>query len=253
MGDVVGKPGRQAVREALPSLVASYPSEFVLANGENAAGGVGITPEIAEELFGYGVDGITLGNHAFHKADICGYLDSGKPIIRPANQPPSTPGKGSMRLRKGSIELVVINLCGRAFMGPYDDPFRAADALVAEAGTHHVLVDFHAEATSEKIAMAWYLDGRVSAVVGTHTHVPTADERILPRGTAAITDVGMTGSETGVLGMDREIVLRRFLTGLPARFEVAAGPGVISAVAINVNNDTGRAEGIERIRFECGT
>lgn len=250
---MVGKPGRQAVREALPSILASCPSEFVIANGENAAGGVGITPEIAEELFGHGIDGITLGNHAFHKPEIGEYLDSGRPIIRPANQPPSVPGKGCMRLIKGDVELVVINLCGRVFMPPYDDPFRAADALIAEAGTSHILMDFHAEATSEKIAMAWYVDGRVSAVVGTHTHVPTADERILPQGTAAITDVGMSGPETGVLGMDRSVVLKRFLTGLPARFEVAAGPGVISGVAIDVNYDTGRAEAIERIRFECGT
>jgi hypothetical protein len=249
LGDVVGKPGRTALREGLPSLMASYKPLFVIANGENAAGGVGITPDIAEELFRLGIDALTLGNHAFNKRDIYGYLDSGKPIVRPANMAPGVPGKGAVLIAKADVTLLVVNLCGRVFMDGYDDPFRASAAIVEAAGPAHVLVDFHAEATSEKIAMGFHLAGKVAAVIGTHTHVQTADERILPEGTAYITDVGMCGPMDSVLGMDREIILHRFRTSLPAKFDVANEPGVICGVVLDVEYNTGRAVAIERLRF----
>lgn len=249
LGDIVGKPGRTIVREGLPSLIDSYRPLFVIVNGENAAGGVGITPDIADELFGHGIDAITLGNHAFNKREIYPYLDGDRAIVRPANMAPAVPGRGLVTVRKDGIELAVANLCGRVFLEGYDDPFRCMDALLETISTPHRFVDFHAEATSEKVAFAYHVEGRVSAVVGTHTHVQTADERVLPGGTAAITDAGMCGPEGSVIGMDRDIVLGRFHTGLPARFEVGGGPGVISGVVVRVQRDTGRAEAIERVRF----
>jgi metallophosphoesterase (TIGR00282 family) len=248
IGDVVGRPGREALAKGLRKLQAELEPLFTVVNGENAAAGVGITPELANEIFALNVDAITLGNHAFHKREILPYLDGPRPIVRPANVPPACPGRGVARIRKGGIDLAVINLCGRVYMESYDDPFRAVDALLAEIDTAHILLDFHAEATSEKIAMAYHLSGRVSAVVGTHTHVTTADERILPEGTAAITDVGMTGPAESVLGMDRDLILRRFRTGLPERFEVAKTAGVISGVVIDVEMLTGKAHAIERVR-----
>jgi metallophosphoesterase (TIGR00282 family) len=248
LGDIVGRPGREAVKAGLPALISEFQPLFTIVNGENSAAGIGITPEIAGELFGLGIDAITLGNHALGKREIYGYLDSGKPIVRPANMNPAVPGTGKVKIARDGIELAVINLCGRVFLDGYDDPFRAVEPLLAGVGTAHVLVDFHAEATSEKIAMAFHLEGRVTAVLGTHTHVATADERILPGGTAAITDVGMTGPPNGVLGMDREIILERFRTGMPMRFEVADQTGVISGVVLDVERDTGRAVGIRRVR-----
>lgn len=249
LGDIVGKPGRRAVERGLPRLVQAHRPLFVIANGENAAAGIGITPALAEDLFRYGIDAITLGNHAFHKKEIQSYLDSGRPIVRPLNMPPSVPGRGWVILERDGVRLAVANLCGRVYMDAYDDPFAAADWLVDQTRSAHLLVDFHAEATSEKIAMGWYLDGRASAVVGTHTHVTTADERILPQGTATITDVGMTGPRDSVLGMDRRIVLQRFKTMLPIRFEVAEEPGVISGVVIGVETNTGRARSISRVQY----
>lgn len=248
LGDVVGRPGREAVAHFLPRLYRDVSPTFVIINGENSAAGVGITPSIAEELFSAGADAITLGNHAYHKKEIYEYLDRGRPIVRPANLPPQAPGVGLTFVEKSGIRLAVINLCGRVFLDGYDDPFREVDHLIEEAGTPHVFVDFHAEATSEKVAMGWHVNGRVTAVVGTHTHVQTADERVLPGGTAYITDVGMCGPIDSVLGMDREIILHRFRTSLPARFEVASQPGVISGVAIDVQRDTGRATAIRRIQ-----
>lgn len=250
IGDIVGKPGRRVLRERLPALCDSLRPLFVVANAENSAGGVGITPDIVEELLSYGIDALTLGNHAFQKRDILDYLDQGRPIVRPANMPAGVPGKGTVIVRRQGVSLAVSNLCGRVFMDSYDDPFANADAIAAELDTPHWLVDFHAEATSEKIAMAFHLEGRATAVVGTHTHVTTADERVLPGGTAAITDVGMTGPPNGVLGMEKEPILRRFRTGLPVRFEVANEPGVICAVAIDVQFDTGRATSIRRVRAD---
>lgn len=248
LGDIVGKPGREAVRRGLPSLVRSYHPDVVIVNGENSAAGLGITPDIAEELFALGVDGITLGNHAFNKREIYPYLDKNRSIIRPANLPPKgVPGRGQMVIKKGDIELVVINLCGRVFLDGYTDPFAWMDAFCETNTNPHVFVDFHAEATSEKVAFGYHCDGRVSAVVGTHTHVTTADETILQGGTAYITDVGMTGPRNSVIGMEKRIILQRFLTQMPSRFEVANEVGVISGVLISVERVTGRAIAIERV------
>lgn len=248
LGDIVGKPGRQAVRDRLPKLVNDHRPLFVVVNGENSAGGVGITPSIVDELMGYGVDAITLGNHAFNKREIYDTLRGNRPVVRPANLPNAAPGRGLTCVEKDGIRLAIANLCGRVFMDGYDDPFRCFDLLADQAGTDHLWVDFHAEATSEKIAFSMYADGRATAVVGTHTHVQTADERVSEAGTAAITDVGMCGPWPSVLGMDSRIILRRFLTSMPERFEVADAPGVICGVVVSVQRDSGRATRIERIR-----
>ena len=248
-GDVVGRPGRSIIRLGLPSLKDTFKPLFTIVNGENAASGIGITPDNAEEILSSGADAITLGNHAFNKREIYGYLDSGKPIVRPANMPCKVPGRGYMTIEKQGIALAVINLCGRVFMDSYGDPFHKIDEILNSLETPHRLLDFHAEATSEKIAMGYHCDGRASAVVGTHTHVATADETILEHGTAYITDVGMTGPVRSVLGMDRQIILERFKTTLPQRFEVANEIAVISGVVVHVQRNTGRAVGIERFRF----
>ena len=249
LGDVVGKPGRTAVRGGLPSLLEAHRPLFTIVNGENSAGGVGITPEIADEFYALGADAITLGNHAFNKREISGYLETEKPIVRPANMPSGTPGKGLAIIEKDGIQLAVMNVCGRVFMESYNDPFACVDDLLNSLATPHRFLDFHAEATSEKIAMGWHCNGRATAVLGTHTHVPTADESVLPGGTAYITDVGMSGPVRSVLGMDREVILKRFRTTLPQRFEVANEPGVICGALVSVERDTGRAVAIERIRF----
>lgn len=249
LGDVVGKPGRAIIQEGLPSLKSSYNPLFVIINGENSAGGVGITPDIAEEFYKAGADAITLGNHAFNKREVFSYLSSGKPIVRPANLPEGAPGRGLTTVTKNEITLAVINLCGRVFLDNYDDPFRESNRLLATLNTPHILIDFHAEATSEKIAMGWHLNGKVTAVIGTHTHVQTADAQILPGGTAYITDVGMSGPLPSVLGMDKDVILTRFRTSMPTRFEVANEPGVIYGVVITVEMESGRARSIERIRF----
>lgn len=249
LGDVVGRPGRTAVREGLPSLQDTFQPLFTIVNGENSAGGVGITPDICEELYKAGADAITLGNHAFNKREIFNYLGTGKPIVRPANMPNRVPGTGLVSIKKEDVELAVMNVCGRVYMDGYDDPFGCVDTLLGGLATPHRFLDFHGEATSEKIAMGWHCNGRATAVVGTHTHVQTADERILPDGTAYISDVGMCGPRDSVLGMDREIILERFRTTLPIRFEVQNTPGVICGVVIRVERDTGRATSIERIRF----
>lgn len=249
LGDVVGRPGRNIVKEGLPSLLDAHQPLFTIINGENSAGGVGITPDIAEELYKQGADAITLGNHAFNKREAYAYLDSGKPIVRPANMPSKVPGKGLVTVTKDGIELAVMNVCGRVYLDSYDDPFACVDQLFENLSTPHRFLDFHAEATSEKIAMGWHCNGRATAVVGTHTHVQTADERVLPGGTAYITDAGMCGPRDSVLGMDKEVILERFRTTLPMRFEVQNTPGVICGVVICVEKDTGRATSIERIRF----
>jgi metallophosphoesterase (TIGR00282 family) len=250
LGDLVGKVGRDCVEDVLPMLLENHEPDFVLVNAENAAAGMGITPKIAEDLFKLGVDGITLGNHAFHKREIEDYLDKEPRIIRPANMPAGLPGNGWMTLQKNGNSIAVANLCGRVFMAEYDNPFTATESfLEATADTPARIVDFHCEATSEKVAYAYYVEGRVTAVLGTHTHVQTADERILGEHTAFISDVGMCGPMNSVIGMDRDIVLQRFLTLLPIRFEVAAGPGVISGVVLDVQPDTGAATSIERIQM----
>lgn len=248
LGDIVGRPGRDVVQKHLPALMDVHDPLFVIVNGENSAAGVGITPEIAEDLYKLGVDAITLGNHAFNKREVFSYLGQGKPIVRPGNMPPGVPGVGSCVIERGGVELTVINLCGRVFLDGYGDPFAWIDDFISNNTTKHLFIDFHAEATSEKIAFGYHVDGRVTAVVGTHTHVTTADEHVLAGGTAYITDVGMCGPEGSVIGMDRNIILHRFRTQLPTRFEVADGPGVISGVLIDVNKDTGRATAIRRVR-----
>ncbi len=248
LGDIVGRPGRDAVTAALPWIRREFDPLFVVANAENSAAGVGVTPEIADALYDQGVDAITLGNHAFNKREVYRYLEAGRPIVRPANMAPGVPGKGIATVEKDGVRLAVLNLCGRVFMDGYDDPFAAADRIVAHLDTPHVLIDFHAEATSEKVAFGYHMDGRATAVLGTHTHVTTADETVLPEGTAYITDVGMCGPVPSVIGVDKDIVLHRFRTSLPARFEVADEPGVISGVVIDVDRVTGRASAIQRIR-----
>lgn len=248
MGDVHGRPGRRAVARRVPSLRRELGVDFVVANAENSAGGVGLTPQTAGELFAAGVDALTGGNHTWAKREAYGLLDSDPRVVRPANYPPGVPGQGSTVIRRGGAALAVLNLQGRVFMEPLDDPFRVARAEVDRLRelTSFVLVDFHAEATSEKLALGYFLDGKVTAVVGTHTHVQTADERVLPGGTAYITDVGMTGPRDGVIGMDRDAILQRFLLQLPVRFEVASGAVQFNAVLVEADA-SGRATSIRRI------
>jgi metallophosphoesterase (TIGR00282 family) len=249
IGDIVGKPGRRAISALVPGLRREFALDVVVANGENAAAGKGITVNTAKEIFASGVDVITTGNHIWAQPDIIPYLDTEAPVLRPANYPEGTPGRGMVRFGA----LTVINLMGRVFMFELDDPFRAADRLLeqVEPGTP-VLVDFHAEATSEKMAMGWYLDGRVSAVVGTHTHVPTADQRILTNGTAYVSDLGMCGPRDSVIGNEVESVLRKFLTGMPARFAVAEKSRFVNlnAVLVDIDDTTGKARSIERVDRE---
>jgi len=246
LGDVIGKPGRDAVRALLPDLKQEKSIDFVICNGENTAGGYGITADTASELLESGVDVLTSGNHIWDKKEIIPLMDEGLPLIRPANYP-DAPGKGY--IHQGGV--TVVNLMGRVFMAALDCPFRTADTLLEqlkqEGQSKVIIVDFHAEATSEKQAMGWYLDGRVSAVLGTHTHVGTVDAKILPQGTAYLTDVGMTGPSDSVIGSDKEAVLERFLTSLPNRLSVAAGPCMLNATLVEVDEDTGKASMIERI------
>jgi metallophosphoesterase (TIGR00282 family) len=251
VGDVVGKPGRQATHEWVPELRTQYGIDFVIVNAENAAGGIGITPDIATALFTQaGVDVITLGNHAWGKREIFPYLDEEARILRPANYPPGAPGRGSGIFACPAGLVGVVSLQGRTFMESVDDPFRAADTILeaVRAKTRVVIIDFHAEATSEKQAFGYYVDGRASAVVGTHTHVQTADERILPGGTAYLTDVGMTGPIDSVIGMRKEIVIPRFTSLLPARFEVADGEAQLCAVLVDIDPNTGHATAIQRLQ-----
>jgi metallophosphoesterase (TIGR00282 family) len=241
------------VCQQLLPLVQQHNVDLVIANGENSAGGFGITPRIAEELFHVGVHVITLGNHTWDKKEIIDFLPKEARLLRPANYPEGTPGAGQIVVTTATGERIgVLHLVGRVFMAPLDCPFRRAknELELLKAHTKVRVVDFHAEATSEKMAMGWYLDGEVSAVVGTHTHVQTADEQILPRGTAYITDAGMTGPINSVIGMNREIVIERFITQIPKRLEPAAGPGQLSGVIVEVNQQTGRALSIRRILIQ---
>jgi 2',3'-cyclic-nucleotide 2'-phosphodiesterase len=246
IGDIIGKPGRQAVRALLPGLRREYDIDLVIANGENTAGGFGITLETAYELLDCGVDVLTSGNHIWDQKEIIPHMDEGIPLIRPANYP-DAPGRGYW-VQEG---VMVMNLMGRVFMPTLDCPFRTADAVLREARESEdfsvSVLDFHAEATSEKQGMGWYLDGRVSAVLGTHTHVGTVDTRILPKGTAYLTDVGMTGPTNSVIGSSVDAVLDRFLTGMPQRLTVASGPVMLNAALIDVDRDTGKATAIQRI------
>jgi metallophosphoesterase (TIGR00282 family) len=250
IGDVFGKPGRDLVRIGIPKLVHKYEVTAVIANAENSAGGFGITRETGDELLAAGVDLMTSGNHVWDKKEALDYIPLEPRLIRPANFPAGVPGEGSavMRTSQGD-EVAVLNLMGRVFMLAIDDPFSLAtrEAARLRARTPIVLVDMHAEATSEKLAMGWHLAGKVTAVVGTHTHVQTADAQILPGGTAYITDVGMTGPHDGIIGVEREPVINRFLTGLPTRFEAAKGMPTLHAVVITADTTTGHATAIERL------
>ncbi len=249
MGDVVGKPGRRAVVQLLPRLRDELAVDLAVVNGENAAGGSGLTAEIARELRDAGADVVSNGNHVWDQRqfkDEIGTLDF---AIRPVNLPPSNPGRGWVVV-KGAL---VVNAIGRVFMGAADDPFRAVDGVLDQLGASAPkirVLDWHAEATSEKLAMGWHLDGRFSAVVGTHTHVPTADARVLPGGTALVCDIGMVGPRDSILGMRTDIILERFRTGMPMRFHVAEGPVVFNSVVVDVDERTGRARSIERIDRE---
>ena len=251
IGDIVGRPGRDLVRRHVRSLAAAYAADLVIANGENAAGGAGITRENTLELLGAGIDVLTTGNHVWDKREALVFIAAEPRLIRPANYPAGTPGAGSYVATTASGQVVgVINIMGRVFMAAIDDPFRVADreiARVREAGARVIFVDMHAETTSEKMALSWYLDGQVTAVVGTHTHVQTADERILPGGTACLTDAGMTGPHDGVIGMDRTAVIARFVSALPTRFEPASGDARLHGVIVGADPLTGRATSIERI------
>ncbi len=250
VGDIVGRPGRFALSERLDRLIDQHNVDLVIANGENAAAGFGLTIDVAEELFGFGIHALTSGNHIWDKRDIRDYLSDEPRILRPANYPGEVPGRGVGIFETNlGIAVGIVNLEGRVFMSDLDCPFQAADQLIKELSGHCdvILVDFHAEATSEKMALGWYLDGRVSAVVGTHTHVQTADERVLPEGTAFISDVGMTGSRDGVIGMRREPIIEKFLTQRPVRFEVAKKDPMLCAVVIDVDEKTGRSRKITRI------
>ena len=253
ISDIMGRPGRKCLAEGLPVLRKRHgEQDFLIANGENAAAGRGLTQKILEELFSLGVDGVTSGNHIWDKSEFVSHLSESARVIRPANYPEACPGQGVMKLEKNGKTLVVINLQGRVFLPPLDCPFRVADDLLRTIDDRCILVDFHAEATSEKRALGLYLDGRVSAVLGTHTHVQTADEEVLPGGTAYISDAGMTGGHGGVIGMKAECVLPRFLTGMPSRFEVSEENVRVEGVLLEIDDESGRACAIERIRFASG-
>jgi len=239
----------------LKDLVREHRIDLVLANGENAAAGFGITPALAEDLFDLGIDVLTTGNHVWDKREIVNYFESvdgdahgpARRVLRPANYAQDLPGRGIYEGKKKDVAYAVINLQGRIFMAANDDPFRTADRLLNQLKPKAIFVDIHAEATSEKIALGWYLDGRVTAVIGTHTHIPTADERVLPKGTAYITDVGMTGPYEGVIGVNKEQIIGRFLNNMPVRFEPATGDVRLSAVLVESDDGTGRARSIQRI------
>jgi 2',3'-cyclic-nucleotide 2'-phosphodiesterase len=249
IGDIFASPGRAMVARHLTAIVASEKIDLTIANGENAAGGFGITPQLADELFGYGLDVITTGNHIWDKREIYDYLARQPRLLRPANYAEGLPGAGVVVVSaRNGVDCAILNLQGRTYMPSIDCPFRKADRLLAALPEHVKVrfVDFHAELTSEKMAMGWYLDGRVSAVIGTHTHVPTADTRILPNGTAYQTDVGMTGPYHSVIGVDKDIIIQRFLTQMPVRMEAARHGAELHAVIVEVDETTGRAAAIKR-------
>jgi metallophosphoesterase (TIGR00282 family) len=251
IGDVVAKPGRIAVLERIQDLREQYQIDLAVMNAENVAGGFSITPSLGEQLFAAGIDVMTSGNHIFDKKEAIEYVTKQPRLLRPANYPPGTPGKGVWNGEVNGAKVAVMNFMGRVFMPPCDDPFRVADSLIASLlpETRIRIVDIHAEATSEKVAMGWYLDGRASAVLGTHTHVQTADERILPQGTAYLSDIGMTGSYAGVIGMDKADVIARF-TSVPAkRADHSTGEVRICGVVIDIDESTGRAKSIVRLNL----
>jgi metallophosphoesterase (TIGR00282 family) len=251
IGDIVGKAGRRAVDTFIPDVISHHNVNFVIANGENAAGGTGITPNIADALFSLGINVLTSGNHIWQKKEILEYIRSEKRLIRPLNFSPDAPGMGSCFVKTGEgITVAVINLAGRVFMDTYSCPFRAVDQELERLSQKAdiIVVDFHAEATAEKQALGWYLDGRASAVIGTHTHVQTADERILPKGTAYITDVGMTGAVDSVIGVKKELAIQKFLTSMPVRFESSLLNPQLNGIIITLDTEKGVALQIQRIQ-----
>lgn len=252
IGDIVGQPGRKILEKKLKNFIKEQNIGFCIANAENAAGGSGITVNIAKKLFTYDVDVITMGDHVWKRKEIYDLLQSDQRLLRPANYSPLAHGRGYVAIKtKGDYVVGIINLLGRIFMKPVDCPFRAADAAIEELSklTNIIVVDMHAEATSEKIAMGWYLDGRVSAVVGTHTHIQTSDEKILPKGTGYITDLGMTGPHKSILGRNVDLVLKSIVTQVPTRYDVAENDPHMEGAVITVNKETGKAEEIKRIRI----
>ena len=255
IGDIVGKPGRELVRRGLGPLVARHAIDFVIANGENAAAGFGITREIGDQLFAWGVDVVTSGNHIWDKKEALEYIARESRLLRPANYPDGAPGHGAyLATACNGVRVGVVNVMGRVFLANIDDPFTTASREVARLraeGAQIVFVDVHAEVTSEKIAMGWYLDGQATAVVGTHTHVQTADNRVLPRGTAYLTDAGMTGPHDGVIGVEKDAVIARFLNGLPTRFETASGDPRLNGVVVTADPATGLATAIDRVSLSA--
>jgi metallophosphoesterase (TIGR00282 family) len=252
IGDIVGTVGRAAVKALLPALVSRYKIDFVAANGENAAGGFGITEKVATEIFGCGVHVITSGNHIWDKKESVPYVAKENRLIRPVNYPPGVPGYGSVVYTLASgTKVGVVNISGRVFMASIDCPFRVGRREIEriQEETRFIIVDFHAEATSEKIAFGYFIDGQVSAVIGTHTHVQTADEKILSGGTAYITDVGMTGPADSVIGIEKEQIIERFLLQMPKKFETAGGSAVLSAVVVEMDDKTGRSTAIQRLQL----
>jgi len=255
IGDVYGSPGRSILEQYLPTLREKYRPQIIIVNGENSAGGRGITEKIYKKFLSLGVHAITMGNHTWDQKEIFEFIEGANRLVRPANYPKNNPGKGIVYVNYNGREIAVINLQGRTFLPAIDDPFTMADELIKEAQkrTNIIFLDFHAEATSEKLALGWYVDGRISAMVGTHTHVQTADERILPKGTGYITDAGMTGPYNGIIGVEKDIIIQRFKTGLPARFEVAKGAKQLNGVIFKINLDTGKTESVERIMINDST
>jgi metallophosphoesterase (TIGR00282 family) len=249
IGDVIGEPGRKALFLSLSKLIEDKKIDFVIANGENAAGGFGITGKIASRLISYGVDCITTGNHVWRNRDVFNVIDDNQRLLRPANYPKGAPGRGWTILEKNGHRLAIMNLLGRVYMEPLESPFRTArkEISVIQKQTNNIVVDFHGEATSEKVALGWYLDGKVSGVIGTHTHVQTADERILPGGTAYITDAGMTGPFDSIIGVRKENALKKFVTLIPSKFTIAENDVRLNAVLFTIDPGTGRAQSIERI------
>ncbi|HET6514172.1 MAG TPA: TIGR00282 family metallophosphoesterase [Thermodesulfovibrionales bacterium] len=251
IGDIVGRLGRTVIKALLPPVVSRYKIDFVIANGENSAAGFGITESVAEEIFNCGVHVITTGNHVWDKKESLPFLSKEHRVLRPLNYPPGVPGYGSVLVTINGTKIAVMNIQGRVFMTSIDCPFRTGMAEIerVRSETACIIVDFHAEATSEKIAFGYYVDGKVSAVLGTHTHVQTADEKILPGGTAYITDVGMTGPAVSVIGIEKEQIIERFLHQMPMKFEIGKGAGIFSAVALEIEDKTGKTLAIQRLQL----
>lgn len=251
IGDIVGRTGRRMLKDNLNIIIGEHNIDFVIANGENSAGGVGITKNVYEELLGYGIDIITLGNHAWAKKEIFSFINEADRMVRPANYPYQTPGKPYVIVENKGVRIAVINMCGRVFMESIECPFKIIEEIISEIDSKAdiTILDFHGEATSEKVAMGWFLDGRITAVLGTHTHIQTADERILPNGTAYITDVGMTGPKNSVLGVKKEIIIKKFQTCLPEKFELEDDEGQINSVILNID-DKYLVNAITRLNIE---